>query len=210
ADIRQEIISKITAGAEIAEGLGAHYFLIRPGSLNPEGSWTPHRDNFTPESWQRLVATLKEIVPALEANDVTAVMETHLVSILKNPETCRQLIDTVDSTRLRLVMDYVNHFETLGQVYSSAERLDHIFDQMGPYAPVMHIKDILVGKGLVLHLHETLPGNGELDLLHCFQQFENRFPDQFGLIEHLKRDQIPEAAANTRQICSDAKVSIQP
>ncbi|MCZ6634822.1 MAG: hypothetical protein O7G87_15580, partial [bacterium] len=47
ADICQEIISKITAGAEIAAGLGAHYFLIRPGSLNPEGSWTPHRDNFT-------------------------------------------------------------------------------------------------------------------------------------------------------------------
>ena len=118
------------------------------------------------------------------------------------------MLAEVGSPNLRLVMDYVNHFETLQQVYASADRLDHIFDRMGSESPVMHIKDISVGSGLVLHLDETLPGHGELDLAHCFKRFESLFPDGYGLIEHLKPDLIPEATRNTRAIAADAGVTI--
>ena len=207
-EIRNAIIRKIKKGAEIAAGLSAQAFLLRPGSRNPAGSWTPHRDNHTPEAWDRLIETLREIAPTLEQHGVTVVMETHLVSILKNPETCRKMVESVGSPNLRLVMDYVNHFETLSQVYDSTDRLDHIFSEMGVYSPVMHIKDISIGKGLVIHLDETVPGNGELDLAHCFQHFQNHHPNNYGLIEHLKPDLIPEAAANTRAIATRAGVPI--
>ena len=83
-EIRKVVIDKIKKGAEIAAGLSAHHYLLRPGSLNPAGSWTPHRDNHTPEAWDHLIETLKEIAPTLEQHNVTVVMETHLVSILKN------------------------------------------------------------------------------------------------------------------------------
>ena len=141
-------------------------------------------------------------MPALEKNGVMAVMETHLVSILRNPEACREMVNTIGSPNLRLVMDYVNHFETLQHVYNNRERLDHIFKEMGPYAPVLHIKDIAIGKGLVLHIEETLPGNGELDLAYCFQKFQGVYPDGYGLIEHLPLERIPEATKNTRAIAS--------
>ena len=207
-EIRTAIIRKIKKGTEIAAGLSAQTYLLRPGSRNPSGSWTPHRHNHTPEAWDRLIETLREITPTLEQHGVTVVMETHLVSILKNPETCRQMVESVGSPNLRLVMDYVNHFETLSQVYASTDRLDHIFSQMGAYSPVMHIKDIAIGKGLVVHLDETVPGNGELDLAHCFRHFQNHHPNNYGLIEHLKPDLIPEAAANTRAIATRAGVPI--
>ena len=208
ANIRQTVIEKIKAGAKIAADLSAQYYLIRPGSLNPEGSWTPHRNNHTPQAWQHLIETLKKIAPTLEQHSVIAVMETHLVSILRNPETCRQMVEEIGSPNLRLVMDYVNHFETLQQVYHSTQRLDHIFSIMGSYAPVMHIKDITIGKGLVLHINEAIPGHGELDMAHCFQNFERLFPNNYGLIEHLPPEHIPEAAKNTRAIAEQASVSI--
>lgn len=207
--IRQTVIDKIKKGTQIAADLSAPYCLIRPGSLNPAGSWTPHRDNHTPEAWHRLIDTLKQITPTLEKSGVIAVMETHLVSILRDPEHCRKMVDTVGASNLRLVMDYVNHFETLQQVFNSQDRLDHIFNAMGTYAPVLHIKDITLGKGLVLHIEEAIPGNGELDLAHCFQQFEKQHPNAYGLIEHLPIDKIPEATTNTRTIASQAGVSIQ-
>lgn len=207
-EIRNAIIRKIKKGTEIAAGLSAQAFLLRPGSRNPAGSWTPHRDNHTPEAWDRLTETLREITPTLEQHGVTVVMETHLVSILKNPETCRKMVESVGSPNLRLVMDYVNHFETLSQVYDSTDRLDHIFSEMGAYSPVMHIKDISIGKGLVIHLDETVPGKGELDLAHCFRHFQNHHPNNYGLIEHLKPDLIPEAASNTRAIATRAGVPI--
>ncbi|MBT3602757.1 MAG: sugar phosphate isomerase/epimerase [Candidatus Latescibacteria bacterium] len=207
--IRQTVIDKIEKGTQIAADLSAPYCLIRPGSLNPAGSWTPHRDNHTPQAWDQLIETLQHIIPILEKNGATAIMETHLVSILRNPEACRQMIEMLNSPNLRLVMDYVNHFETLQHVYHSQERLDHIFDVMGPYSPILHIKDITLGKGLVLHIEETIPDNGELDLEHCFQKFQNQFPNAYGLIEHLPIDQIPEASTNTRAIATRAGIPIQ-
>ncbi|MEE2753783.1 MAG: sugar phosphate isomerase/epimerase family protein [Candidatus Latescibacterota bacterium] len=206
--VRKAVARKIVKTAEIAAALDAHCFLIRPGSLNPRGAWTPHPDNHTPEAWALLIDTLKKVVPNLENHGVTAVMETHVVSILKDPETCRRLIDEIGSPSLRLVMDYVNHFESLSQVYDNRNRLDHVFSEVGASSPVMHIKDIAIGPGLVVHLDETVPGNGELDLTHCFQHFENLFPEGYGLIEHLKPDLIPEAAQNTRAILSEAGINV--
>ena len=208
ADVRNAVIAKIKKGAEIADSLSAQTYLLRPGSRNPAGSWTPHRHNHTRAAWDRLIETLRDIAPTLEQRGVTGVMETHLVSILKNPHTCREMVESVGSPNLRLVMDYANHFETLSQVYDSAERLNHIFHEMGTYAPIMHIKDISIGKGLVLHLEETVPGHGELDLAHCFRHFQTRFPNNYGLIEHLPPDRIPEAASNTRDIAARAGVPI--
>ncbi len=207
-DVRNRVTEKINRTISIGAALAADYVLIRPGSRNPQGSWTPHRDNFTAESWDRFIETLKRITPVLEEHDVTVVMETHLVSILKNPEACRQMVEMVGSPKLRLVLDYVNHFETLKQVYKNTARQDHIFAEMGSYGPVMHVKDISLGKGLVLHIEEAIPGNGELDLEYCFRSFEKLHPDKYGLIEHLPQDLIPEAAKNTRAIAKSAGVPI--
>lgn len=208
AAVRKTVVEKIKGTAALARDMRASYFLIRPGSLNPAGSWTPHKDNQLPGSWDRLIETLGEVVKGLEGLGVTAVMETHLVSILKNPETCRAMVEALGSDRMRLVMDYVNHFETLGQVYANEDRLDHIFAEMGPLGPVMHVKDISVGNGLVLHINEDIPGNGELNLQHCFRLFEAQHPDEYGLIEHLGMEDIPEATRNTRRIAKEAGVTI--
>lgn len=205
--IRERVTGKILTTAEIAAAFGSPPMLIRPGSRNPAGAWTPHRDNHTPEAWSLLVDTLGPIVEGLERQGVTAVLETHLVSILRDPESCRRLVDTFDSPSLSLVMDYVNHFETLRQVYESRDRLDHIFDVVGTVSPVMHIKDISIGRGLVLHIEECIPGTGELDLAHAFRRFQTIYPTGYGLIEHLKPPQIPEALENTRQILSATTAS---
>ena len=207
-DVRKEVVDKIVDTAEIAAALDAHYFLIRPGSRNPQGSWTPHRENHTADAWSLFTETMGAVTEGLEQHGVVAVMETHLVSILRDPETCRRMLEESGSDALQLVMDYVNHFETLSQVYDSRSRLDHIFDQMGPDGPVLHVKDIALGTSLVVHIEETVPGNGELDLHHCFTRFESLFPDKYGLIEHLPKEKIPEANTNTRQILSEANIQI--
>ncbi len=207
-DVRIRVVRKIERGIEIARQLGADSYLLRPGSLNPDGSWTPHRDNHRPESLDRLMETLRPIAAKLESEGVTAVLETHVVSILDSPETCRSVIEAVGGSHLRLVMDFVNQFESLRQVYDSAGHLGRIFDAVGPLAPVCHIKDIAVRNGLVVHLDETVPGEGELDLTVALSRFHDHHPDGYGLIEHLGVDDIPRAALNVREIAERAGVSI--
>ena len=77
-EVRQEGSRKIINSVKVAAALSARYCLIRPGSLNPEGSWTAHRDNHTDSAWDLFIETLRGIVPALDECGVTIVMETHV------------------------------------------------------------------------------------------------------------------------------------
>jgi sugar phosphate isomerase/epimerase len=206
--IREKVSERICRGAQICSQLGGMTYLLRPGSRNPSGPWTPHRENHTPEAMDLLIETLRSIVPYLEDLGVTAVMETHCISILNTPETCRTMIDEIASPNLRLVMDAVNHFECLRQVYDSTAHFGRIFEAMGAFGPVSHIKDIQAENGLVVHLAETVPGEGELDLHTMLQLYQSAFPDGYGLIEHLSVDKIPQAARNVKRIAAEASVSI--
>ena len=208
AAVREAAIASVQRGMATAASLNAHHYLFRPGSLNPDGAWTSHRDNHLPESMERLIDTLKPIAEHAEQHELTLVMETHAVSIMGSPEICREVVERVGSDRLRIVMDFVNHFQTLLQVYNSEERLNHIFDVMGPVAPMAHIKDISVQNGLVLHLNEEVPGEGELALGVALQRFDERYPNGYGLIEHLPAEKIPTANANVRRIAAENGVHI--
>jgi len=206
--VREAAIESVNCGMSVAKKLGAFHYLFRPGSLNPDGAWTSHRDNHLPESMERLIETLKPIAENAEREALTLVMETHAVSIMDSPETCREVVEKVGSDRLRIVMDFVNHFQTLRQVYESEARLNHIFDVMGPVAPMAHIKDIRVENGLVLHLNEEVPGEGELELDVALKRFDGLYPDGYGLIEHLPLEKIPLANANVREIATENGVNI--
>ncbi len=207
-EVRSGVASKVVRGAALAARLGANCYLIRPGSRNPAGPWTPHRENHTPEAHALLNRTLQEIANRTAALNVTTVVETHVVSILNTPAVCRQLIESVNSANIRLVMDYVNHFESIDQVYSDTERLNHIFETIGPFAPVCHVKDVAVGNRLVVHLDEAVPGQGELNLALALGLFHAHHPDGYALIEHLGPDLIPLAAANVRTISKRAGIPV--
>ena len=206
--VRESIIKRINRGLEIGRQINAHSCLIRPGSLNPDGAWTSHRDNHLPESMDRLIETLTPIAQKADAEGVTIIVETHAVSIMDSPETCKAVVDTIGLDSLRIVMDFVNHFQTLQQVYNSTDRLNHIFDVMGPIAPVAHVKDIKVENGLVLHINEEMPDEGELDLAQALRRFDGLYPDGYGLIEHLPMEKIPLANTNVRRIAAENGIDI--
>lgn len=208
ASVREEAIAAVTCGMPVARELGAQFYLFRPGSLNPDGAWTSHKDNHLPESMERLIETLKPIAENAEREEITLVMETHAISIMDSPETCSAVVEKVGSDRLRIVMDFVNHFQTLQQVYQSEARLNHIFDVMGPIAPMAHIKDIRVENGLVLHLNEEVPGEGELALSVALKRFDALYPNGYGLIEHLPLEKIPLANTNVRKIAAENGIKI--
>ena len=61
--VRDQVVSKIERGIEVARDLAAHTCLIRTGSRNPVGSYSPSRLNLTPEARALLVETLKRVAP---------------------------------------------------------------------------------------------------------------------------------------------------
>ncbi len=206
--VRDQLLGQIERGIEVSRELGAQVCLIRTGSLSPRGSYSPSRRNLEPASRERLVDSLRRIGRKAEAEGVTIVIETHLLTIMDSPESCAAIVRQTDSPAIRVVLDYVNHFQTLSQVYHSSERLDRIFDLMGPLAGVGHLKDLRVGEGLVLHLEEAAPGEGELDLATALQRWDRLYTDGYMLLEHLPDDQYPRASAHVHRVAAAAGIDI--
>lgn len=206
--VRAAVAAKIDAGSRIAAQLGAQTFLLRPGSRSDAGSWTPHPDNYLLESRDLLIDTLRPLARTAESEGVTLAMETHVVSIMDPPEVCRDIVEAVGSERFRLIMDVVNHFGDIRSVYDSTAFVDRVFDAVGALSPVMHVKDLKVSPGLVVHIDQEVPGEGELDLGRVLERFDALFPDGYGLVEHIPLEQVPLALNNIRRIAGERGVRI--
>ncbi len=192
---RAEGIRVLSIACQRARWLGCDNVYVRPGSLNPNGHWTPHPENTHPKTLDRLVASLRAVAPVAEAEGVTLAIEGHVVSPLDSAERVRGVIESVGSQALRFNMDPVNFVATLGDAYDSGPLLEHLFDVLGSYTVCAHVKDVVVEDRLVLHLAEASPGEGLLDQQLFLRLLEQYCPDRFALIEHLPDDRVPAAKA---------------
>lgn len=166
---------------------------VRPGSLNPAGSWTPHPENTHPRTVARLITSLKEATAAAEDLGVVLALEGHVVSTLDTPERLREVIEAVGSPALRHNVDPVNMIATLRDAYDSTAFLGRLFGLLGPSIVAAHAKDLWVEDRLVLHLAECPIGEGLLDQATFLQLFEAACPDGYVMIEHLPDEQVPAA-----------------
>jgi sugar phosphate isomerase/epimerase len=178
---------------EAAATLGADSIYVRPGSLNPNGPWTPHSDNHTPETRERLIESLIALAPLAEATGVPLALEAHVVSPLNTVAVVREVLDRVASPWLRFNADPVNLIGTLDQAYRNTAVLNDLFDQVGEAVICAHAKDVTVGERLVLHIDECVPGQGLLDQETFLRRFEACCPRGAVLIEHLPAERVPEA-----------------
>lgn len=205
-DLRERGIRALAYACRCARWLGCDNVYVRPGSLNPRGHWTPHRYNTHPRTIDRLIASLRAVVPAARDEGVTLAIEGHVVSPLETPERVRQVIEAVGSECLRFNMDPVNFVSTLADAYNCRPFLAQMFDVLGEYTVCAHVKDIDVGDRLVLHLNEAVPGEGLFDQTEFVRLFELWCPDRFALIEHLPDQQVPAAKAAMDRAAADAGI----
>ncbi|MEE2658644.1 MAG: sugar phosphate isomerase/epimerase family protein [Candidatus Latescibacterota bacterium] len=206
--VRNRVLAKIYRGIEVARGIGAHFCLIRTGSLSPRGAYSPDPGNHTRQARRQLIATLRRVATKAEEQNVPVVVETHVLTITDSPETNASVLAEVGSKHLRVVMDCANHFQTMSQVFNSRPRLDRIFDLMGPLSGVGHLKDVKMSDGFVMHIDEEVPGEGLLDLGYLMQRWHALYPDGYMLLEHLPDETYPLAAVNTHRIAAEASVEI--
>jgi len=103
-------------------------------------------------------------------------------------------------------MDPVNFVGSVPQAFSTTELIDYLFDVLGCYTICGHAKDLFLQDRLVLHVEETVIGQGIVDNARYLQRFEEACPGGFVQIEHLPDDQIPAARKALYEIGTEAGV----
>ena len=189
-------IAEMQHMCRVTRWLGAGNLYLRPGSVNPNGSWYPHPDNAKPETFQVLVDSVRQVCDAAEQEGVLLAVEGHALSILDTPERIRDLIDAVGSETLRFNADPVNFVGSLADAYDTTAMIDRLFDVLGEYTICGHAKDFVVQDRLVLHIEEAVIGEGLLDQATYLKRFEEACPDGYVQIEHLPEERIPQARAS--------------
>lgn len=190
---RSEGIETLQRACRCARWLDAATVYVRPGGLNWRGPWFAHPLNTHPETLERLIDSLRRVVPAAEDEGVVLAVEGHVLSPLNSPRRVREVIETVGSPALRFNADPVNFVGSLADAYESRRFLDDLFDVLGEFTVCAHVKDLGVADKLVLHIEERVPGEGLLDMETFLRRFDSACPDGFALIEHLSEEDIPRA-----------------
>jgi sugar phosphate isomerase/epimerase len=190
---RAEGVRAMRHMCRVTRWLGAGNLYVRPGGMNPKGSWYSHPDNRSAATFDRLVDSLKQLCSAAEAEGIALAIEGHVLSPLYNAQRVKDVIDAVGSDALRFNMDPVNFVGGIEDAYDTTALLNELFDTLGPYTVCGHAKDFRIEDRLVLHLEETVIGEGLLDQATFLRRFEECCPDGYVQIEHLPEEKIPAA-----------------
>ena len=93
---------------KIAGDLGARGIDTGPGSLNPNGPWNPHPNNWSLKSREQLIKNLKESTSAAEDNQVYLSLEGHQLVVLEDEHVTKTVLDAVDSPWVKSDLDPAN------------------------------------------------------------------------------------------------------
>ena len=190
---RQQGIREMQAACRGARVLNSVNLYVRPGSLNPAGSWTPHPENTRVSTIERLVDSLREISKAAEDEGVLLALEGAAVSPLPTSEAMRDVIEAVGSPALRFNTDPVNFVGCVEDMWNTSSLVNRMFDVCGPYVLCGHAKDIRYENTVTVRFHECIIGEGLMDQVTYLRRFQECCPDGYMLIEHLADKDVPQA-----------------
>lgn len=195
-EVRRAGVAAAQDIVRLAARLGVPESGVRPTSHNPRGDWWPHPENHSAASEDRLVRSISEILEVAAQEDVNLVLEAHATSTLDTPTRVRRVIERTDPTRVTINIDPVNFVRDLPTAYDSAAMINEYFDVCGEFCGTVQIKDFYLEDRLVVHIAETIPGTGDLDIDTVLKRTAALGPDMYAVIEHLPVSQIGLAKRN--------------
>jgi len=182
------------ARLRLADRIGARCCVNITGSRGD--TWDGHHpNNLTPDTFDLIVQTTREIIDAVAPQSTYYTLETMPWMYPDSAESYAKLIRAIDRERFAVHLDPVNLVNSPATYYGTAALLQECFDRLGPHIRSCHAKDILMEQRLTVHLNEVRPGLGVLDYATYLRELSKLPTDVPLMIEHLADDEQYTAAA---------------
>jgi len=207
--VRKKGIETCGRKLALADRIGARCCVNVTGSRGERYSG-PHEDNLTPETFDRIVASVREIIDAVKPTRTYYAVETMPFIYPDSPESYLQLLKAIDRERFAVHLDPVNLTSSPQRYYNSGVLLRECFEKLGPYIRSCHAKDIALIDRLTVHMDEVPPGLGGLDYRTFLQELNRLDPDTPLMLEHLpSEEEYALGAEYIRSVARDAGVVIR-
>ncbi|HWT25474.1 MAG TPA: TIM barrel protein [Solirubrobacteraceae bacterium] len=192
-EIRKAGIARCQAQLALADEAGARCCVTTAGSRGD--AWdAPHPDNLTPDTFDLVVDTVREIIDGAAPRRTFYTVEPMPWSFPDSPDSYLELVRAVDRKQFGVHLDPTNMISSPRRYFDNAGFLRECFAKLGPHIRSVHAKDIRLTDELTVHLEEVRPGLGTLDFAVLLTEMEKLDPDTPILVEHLDTEAEYEAA----------------
>lgn len=205
---RAAALDKCKASLLLAERIGARCCVNIAGSRGEK--WDgPHPADLTPETFDIIVTTVREIIDAVQPRQTVYALETMPWMYPDSLESYQALIKAIDRTGFGVHFDPVNLVNSPQRYFQNGNLIRTCVAALGPAIRSVHVKDIQLATHLTVHLDETRPGQGGLELHTLLRELTKLHPDLPIMLEHLPNEtEYDLAAAHVRAVAKEEGIAL--
>jgi sugar phosphate isomerase/epimerase len=203
---RRDALEKCRRQLDLADRIGARCCVNIAGSRGEK--WDgPSPKNLTPETFDMIVETTRDIIDQVRPTRTYFTLETMPWAYPDSPESYVRLLKAIDRNRFAVHLDPVNLVCSPQRYYGNGALIRECFELLGPHIKSCHAKDILLHPKLTTHLDEVRPGTGGLDYATFLREL-SKLSDVPLMLEHLPNaEEYREAANHIRAVARDVGLS---
>jgi sugar phosphate isomerase/epimerase len=139
--MRSRNLERLRVLGKACKRLGTSIVTLSTGTRDPGNMWQRHSDNDTPGAWSDMRAAMAEALHIAGQFQLNFAFEPELSNIVDSARKARRLLDEMQSSQLKVVIDPANLFHK-GDLPRMAEILDETFDLLGDAIVLAHAKDL--------------------------------------------------------------------
>ena len=211
--VRQDNIKHIAYCLEAADKVGCPMVGTISGSRNPEGNkwgdnYAVHPDNWTMETWNLLIDSIKQILRDTAGMKAVIGMEAQVTTNQDTSLAQKRLMEDVGDERLKVNLDPTNMCHLYNHFHTT-ELINDCFDLLGEDIMGCHAKDTyVIPHEQTVHVQEVCPGRGNMDYeTYIVRMSRLKWPRTLHP-EHIPNDQYPEARAYIRKVAEKVGVKV--
>lgn len=161
-NVRKAGIAGIRTLCEAADALGTHIITLSTGTRNPDHMWKNHPENDSPEAWNIMLDTFRQLTSIAEKYYVTLAFEPEVTNIVNTSEKAIRLLEDIGSDHLKVVMDPANLLFP-DDLPRQMEIFEEAFARLSDQIVLAHAKDIGEYDEQTNELERVTVGKGKLD-----------------------------------------------
>lgn len=192
----------------LADAVGARCCVNIAGSRGEK--WDgPCGDDLTEETFEMIVATVREIIDDVRPKQTFYTLETMPWMYPDSADAYLLLLKVIDRAAFAVHFDPVNLICSPQRYFGNAELIRGFVGKLGTHIKSCHAKDILLQDRLTVHLDEVRPGRGQLDYRTYLGEMAKLPGDIPVMLEHLpSTEEYSTAADYIRQVARQEGIAL--
>lgn len=187
-DKRSKNLAMVAERLALAEEVGARCCVNYAGTVEPGRDWGPLAANFSRETFDLIVQTVRDLLAAVKPTRTKFTLEVMRTCPPDSVDNYLELIRAIDRPAFGVHLDPANMFYSPRQCFDSGATILDAVRRLGPWIASCHAKDLTVRPGLAVHIDECVPGTGVLDYRAYVDGLAALGRDVPLMLEHLKTE----------------------